>query len=897
MAALPQTLSCRFGYRRVDILPPSASLRDLRPEGEVALVGTQRWRYPALGNLLQRPPSHRSSGIATYYLAALCSGAAALFYQIVWSKTLSLTFGSTTQGAAAVIAGFMIGMGIGARVYGARGFSAGTPGRNYAYLEFGIAVLGLVLSPLLYYLPTLPSGSDFGTVLARYGLAVGVLFLPSALMGATYPALCRAVIATDSDLRDRLGPVYGFNTLGAALGAIVAGFVLIEAVGGRATIWIAATLNITAAILVMRAGSIRRTVAETSPKTPKSLAALGTIPAWLLVVAAGVAGFTTLSYEIIWFRAAKYLIGNSTYAMSIVLAVFLTGLGLGGLLEKRLARRAGLERDLIRVQFAIAVAAIVSAGLLYAAINWTPLREQLSVFSPIMTIREWPVRLGWTLVATIALLVPTTLLMGLSFPILITLVTRTVDRLGTGIGVVYLSSSLGSMLGTIVGAAVLLPTFGTMGGLKFTVAITLLLAIVLAAVSWRARRFNIVGVVGAAAVAIAALVLLPHTLDFQGELEGGTSRVIFSSEGDLATVKVTLADNGIWKGMTIDGYAIGIDRSLPRDITFKQLLLAHMPLVLHPSATSVLNIGLGSATTQASLASYDVWQRIDCLEISRDVVEAARHFDDGRSLDDPRTRLHVVDAMHFLRGKGESYDVIVADGKQNPQYPGNSSLLSREFFASAKSRLAPDGIMVQWIPLGFPPRAFDVMAKTFAAEFERMSVYYFPPEAVILVGGRSAPPMETPAVYPSRFVDDLSPYLIASPEQIVAGWVTDGDGLRSVLSGAAVNSWDHPILEFWPFRDFDPRKAMSDKGRNLELLERAGTKSQRHPTSMSVAPHMTTAAYIRRGFTELYRTGSPAEFANRLDSALVSYPDDPLALGLQDRLRQGPVALLHSGPR
>ncbi|HSG99220.1 MAG TPA: hypothetical protein VLB27_04165, partial [candidate division Zixibacteria bacterium] len=198
------------------------------------------------------PADTRSSLI---YLAALISGAAALIYQVSWIGMLSMTFGSTTLASAAVIGAFMLSMGLGARAYDRISRRFTNPFRFYGLLEVGIAATAAGVSSLIHALPgvyaALAGGPEAvsGNAFLRLALAFILLLVPCLLMGATFPALCRAAIASRSALNRHLGPIYGLNTLGAALGALLAGLILIELVGRQASIWIAGLGNLAAAAI------------------------------------------------------------------------------------------------------------------------------------------------------------------------------------------------------------------------------------------------------------------------------------------------------------------------------------------------------------------------------------------------------------------------------------------------------------------------------------------------------------------------------------------------------------------------------------------------------------------------------------------------------------------------
>ena len=283
------------------------------------------------------PERHASTPVTTLYLFAFLSGMAALVYEVAWTKMLTLTFGRTTLAASAVVGGFMAGMGIGAWLYHRAQGGRLNAIRLYASLEIGIALTTALLTLGFSALPNLfvavsgaiPAGLPMS--LFRVGFVLVILLLPAALMGATYPALCAVLIRTREDAGRHLGPIYGLNTIGAAIGALIAGFVLVEQLGLRGSVWAANLINLGVGAAAWQVGRSASSDAYRPATLNDANALLPTyLPRRITAVVLFGSGFATLAYEIVWFRALRYLFGNSTYAFTIMLVVFLLGLGLGG---------------------------------------------------------------------------------------------------------------------------------------------------------------------------------------------------------------------------------------------------------------------------------------------------------------------------------------------------------------------------------------------------------------------------------------------------------------------------------------------------------------------------------------------------------------------------------------
>ena len=183
------------------------------------------------------------------------SGAAALIYEVVWTRLLTLQMGHGIAAASTVLAAFMGGLAIGAAIAGRRGgrLSPERALRVYAGLELTIGVLALLLPVALTavrpLLVTAYADGQGGASFAFLRLATSVLLLalPAAAMGATFPIASRWTVRGASSAAQEAGGLYAANTLGAATGAVLAGFVLIPALGLNGATWVGVALNITAA--------------------------------------------------------------------------------------------------------------------------------------------------------------------------------------------------------------------------------------------------------------------------------------------------------------------------------------------------------------------------------------------------------------------------------------------------------------------------------------------------------------------------------------------------------------------------------------------------------------------------------------------------------------------------
>jgi spermidine synthase len=763
---------------------------------------------------LDQPQGQRLLTLLVYAMAFL-SGAAALVYEVVWSKMLALTFGGSTLAASAVIAGFMGGMGIGAWLYHKVAARTRQPLQFYGYLELGIGFSAAAITLVMYRLPTwlvwlidiVPAGAPLA--IARFAVVFLLLVPPAVCMGATFPALCAVLIRSSRTLDRHLGAIYGINTLGAASGAVLAGLYSIERFGLTRSVTIANGLNLSIAVasflLAMRWAGSQSASAEDDAQPLRTELPKQVTGAVLLG-----SGFTTLGYEIMWFRGLRYLVGNSTYALTIVLVVFLIGLGCGSLALGWLLRRFRPERLLAWSQWATMLLALETVAAAQFAMSLPVERQWFSIFSSGYRLHSWEWRLAVDAAMAGAVMLPAALVMGLSFPLASRLFLGDLRSLGRGVGTAYLLANLGSILGSLTAAIWLLPAWGTIGGTRVLAAVNWLLGSgIFLATRQRASVSSAVAAAGVTGVFLWGLAVwqLPSRLTLQGE-SGVYDRaqVIFADEGDLATVHVL--DDPIRPGaraMTIDGCLIGCTQEFLDWLYLKQALLAHLPMLLDSRLEETLNIGLGSASTLSILATYPQVKRLDCVEINAGVVEGAKeYFPEGAVFDDPRVHVEVEDALHYLLRSQRQYDAIISDGKQNPDYPGSSTMLCHDFYRYACDRLSPRGLFVQWLPTGTLHAEFITAMRNCCDVFPYVSVFYFPESDIIVVGSRE-PLTDRPRLTEEEFQKLSShPALAAFPlpraESFLAHFVCDKQQLMAVLPPGPLSTWDHNFLEFADFK-------------------------------------------------------------------------------------------------
>jgi spermidine synthase len=746
------------------------------------------------------------------YVFAFVSGFAALSYQVAWTRMLSMTFGSTTLAAGAVVAGFMGGMGLGAWLYHRVGDRDASAIRAYALLEAAIGLTAVVFTLLYLRLPeifaasarALPAVVD--SPLVRVAGVALLLVVPASCMGATYPALCRALIHSADDVDRRLGWIYGINTLGGALGSIVAGFVLIEAIGARGVVSLSVVFNLSVALasLFLWRRTRRGTLGPDPSEVDEALSS--SLPTWVTGIVLFGAGLATLGYEIVWLRALHYLLGPGTYVLSGTLAIFLIGLGLGGVLYRAALRLGRPEWSLGFAQLFVAILALAAMAAENAILSSPALFDRVSAFGRGAASVHWTQGLGTGLGIAVLLLLPATLWMGLAFPLASRLFLGRVRVLTARTGLAYLLSNLGSIVGAIGAAAWVLPALGTVGGTQLFAGVNVALGL-LVLLHGPARRVRVAG------VALSLLIVmvgsqLPERLRFEPQVirdNPGKSVRLFEEESELGTVQVFS-----WKGtpdslaMSIDGVLIGGTKNWNERLHSKQRLLAHLPMSLDRNIRHTLNLGVASGSTLDALGRYPWVETLDGVEINPAVLRGTRSFREAAILEDPRTEVFAEDAVHYLLRTDRRYDLIINDAKESVKFSGSSRILSDELYRYARDRLTECGLFTQFIPTTHPTASLRLILRTFVGVFPETEIFLDAPNAMMLIGSRC--PIGD-RLRPDRadlaaagVLPEIEGVYVQDAATLPALWVSHGRELDEVIGAGPINDWDRLPLEFWSFR-------------------------------------------------------------------------------------------------
>jgi spermidine synthase len=768
------------------------------------------------------------TGFGVLLICFFLSGATGLIYQVIWMRMLGLVFGHTVYAITTVLSAFMAGLALGSFLFARISARLRNLVATYGWLEIGIG-LYCALIPLLLWVAAsvylaLHRTFDFSYdafSFLQFLLVFVLLLVPTTMMGGTLPVLSQALARDQEGLARRVGLLYSTNTFGAVLGVVLGGYVLLPAFGTRATIAIAVAGNLVVGALAIVWSRRRRLAEPAAAEAPAAggkavRAVAGSALAFLAmpsaarwtVLALGISGAVSFAYEVAWTRALALVIGSSTYAFSAMLVAFLVGIAAGSALYSwLLGRQRSTPQTFALIQVGIAVAVILvllvferMPELFLVALRWSdaPAFVQFLQF----------------LVSAAALL-PSTLLIGATFPCAVGVAARA-SHVGQDVGDVYAVNTIGAIVGTVVTGFLLIPAFGVHGTLKIGVAVNLLVAGGLIALTAAPRPAWRWGALGAATATALVVLLLPawdqrvmsagpavygksYTTAAQQRGVGEvlrSQRILFYRDGRSGTISVNQEGQHIFlrtNGKIDAGTAIDMPT---------QLMSGHLPMLLHPGPRRALVIGLGSGITVGAVAKHPV-EAVDVVEIEPAVVEASRFFAPihGNVLADPRVRTVIADGRNFLLTAPGRYDVIISE-PSNPWIGGLASLFSLEFFQMARDHLEPGGVMLQWLQgYNLDPEDFRMVVATFRTVFPSVSIWNTIFGDYLLLGRVEPTPIDLAALKARVETNpgvwgDLDRFGIQGWSGILGYFMLGEDDTARFTAKAGLNTDDRLPLEF-----------------------------------------------------------------------------------------------------
>ena len=743
-----------------------------------------------------------ASGKALPWAPALMlfvSGAAALVYQVLWIKQLSLVVGVEVYAITSGISAFFAGLALGGWAFGRFADRLQRPVLFYALLELGVAALGIAATHGLGM-----AAGPFARLSEQVGLLAWLLpFLlvgvPAFLMGGTLPVLVRALAPAADNLGRAGGRLYAANTAGAIGGTLLSAFVLIPALGVKGSAYAAAGLNLLA---LLGALAYARTHIACAVAAPTAQATRENKHSRLPLILYAIAGGVALGYEVVWTQSIVQFMSTRTFAFAVVLATYLTGLVLGSALY---ARRADRIRDPWGV-FGLLIAAAGFLALLEIAVlgRWLiMLQTQAEQAVHLLGGDGLSGMSARFAVAALCIVFVPTLLLGAAFPLALRLSVDS-GHVGRDVGAVVALNTLGGIIGVLLTGFVLIPQLGlirTLGVLAIVAA-----GIGLAAVlrGRHVKKDNRRGVIVVALASLVLVIAVPPSRLAQLMPGARNGTLAFYKEGRGGTVAVVTQGKAgnVFNRLYIQGVSNTGD-AMP-SLRYMRLQ-ALLPLLIHNGEPrSALVIGMGTGITAGALLQYPALEHRVVAELLPTVIQAAPLFKGNYNApEDSRLDIRLRDGRQELLRSEQAYDLITLEPPP-PSASGVVNLYSRDFYALAAQRLQPQGIVAQWLPL--PTQNLEdsqALVRSFLDVFPHASLWTTEFHEMLLVG--SLAPMELDVERISQRFEQatvrsaLAEVGIVSPASLLSTYVTDRAGLERFAGQAQAVTDDKPLIEYAPW--------------------------------------------------------------------------------------------------
>ncbi|MFC1639468.1 fused MFS/spermidine synthase [Gemmatimonadota bacterium] len=818
------------------------------------------------------------------------SGASALVFETLWFFQAGIAFGNSVWASSLVLAGFMGGLALGSAIAVRRGDRLGPPIRTYAVLEIVIAVSGVLL------VWTLPSMGTVATPLLqpfldvpwvlnplRLLFAFSLLLVPSTAMGLTLPLLTQALVKADPNFGRVLGRLYGWNTLGAVAGAVLAEILLVELLGIRGSAFAAGALNLLAAASALLLVKSLRQPSTVKEEVGTEIFQWTKGARWL--GAAFLSGFSLLALEVVWFRfLLLYVIGTSL-SFSVMLAVVLAGISLGGLFASVWLRKdAGAHRYAVSVAFAAGVFCTATYGLFPNVVGFFGVRALRGISD--------------VLIVSAPLMFPVSFLSGIFFTLAGAALRKTCPSATTTTGILTLANTTGAAVGAFAGGFFLLPV----AGIESSFLVLSVLYGVIALLVLKKGTLASPYVYSAIGTYIVTMALFPAGAMPRHHLTTAAARWAGDNEWQVVEYREGLSETIIYveelmfeKPQFLRLVTNSLSMSSTRFNARRYMkLYVYWPVAIHPNPKTALLISYGVGSTAKALTETESFEEIDVVDISRDVLEMnSIVFPDSNEnpLHDPRVSVHIEDGRYFLRTTDKSFDLITGEPPP-PEIATVVNLYTQEYFQLIYDRLNEGGIVTYWLPLhSLSDRSAKAIIKAFSNVFSDASLWHGWREDVMLVGTRGAhgpvplDHLERQWQEP-QIAAEMKSDGIENPDQLGALFIGDSDYLDELTEGVL------------PLVDNFPKRILADS-----VLGHGASQLYASMTDTDAArARFTTSSLIRDLWPEplIERTIPYFEFQRILES-LIDVSGHPLARDMNDLhlvLSQSPLtapALWHMG--
>ena len=822
------------------------------------------------------------------------SGCSALLFETLWLRLSGLVFGNSVWSAALILSSFMAGLGLGNGIAASLKLWRRRPLHVYAILETAVAIFGCTIVFALPHVgewmrPLFQALWNHDSVLngLRFFLSFLILLVPTTAMGLTLPVLLDDRVLRRHDFAQAIGLFYGANTLGAVAGALLGEAFLVQALGLLGTSLVAGFLNCTAAAIAWFVAGRDKIDSEIATEEPQVRLGISYQLPWRLLFVSFSAGGLLLCLEVVWFRFLRLYVANSPTAFSIMLAVVLAGIGLGGLVAGAFHRRLARLNHFLPIVLLLAAIATLLAYLFFPG---PALQKSANAFY----LDAWN-EIG---LLSLALMFPAAFLSGILFPSIAARVQAIVEDRMNSIGITTLFNTAGAAVGPLFAGFVLLPIIGFERSLLLCAAVYAVLALIVSErASWSITKPTSLAMLALYVVVIVIIAFFPyrrdeeHLANARAPFEQDGEHLIKKIEGTADTLQLLrsdfLGEPYYYRLLT---NAFSMSATTPKSQRYMRSF-AYLPLALRPESEDALLICYGLGATADALVRNSQLKHVDLVDISKEVFQLADYQsgpDYSNPLRTPAVKTSVQDGRFFLQANPRRYDIITGEPPP-PKVAGAVNLYTQQFFSLIKSRLKENGIVTFWLPI-YQLRVDEVKAilRAFHNAFPNASVWASADEEWIMMGingpGKKVEEGDVRRLWQDANTRaDLVRIGLEVPEQLAALFLMDSDEIDRLTQDTK------PLTDLYP-------KRLSDLPADLTAIHNFAW------TYMEAAPaarRFRTSPLIETIWPEAMKTGLDPFFIVR-EERFLSMMKEPNRFAEIDlylrgsRLRVPLLEVLHS---
>ena len=626
------------------------------------------------------------------FILYFISGFTALLYQVAWQRMLGLFSGSDVRSVTIIVASYLLGLGLGNLLGGS--ISDRLTNRKcvmvYGYCNLGIACFAIASRFIFYDLLFLRLQYLAQSLVVTLGIVFISLLIPTVLMGISLPMLSRAINRSAEGAASSIGLLYGFNTLGSGLGTLISGWYIVGTLGYARTVYLGAVFSFVVGVsaLVLASRFPNRTLEEDKLNISSKLSSDRSLKSWYILIF--LAGFTAISWEIIWFRVLDIALQSNAYTYGHLLAFVLIFSAIGSAIgAKAIALIRHPRKVFLTIQGIISLysaIAIWGIGLYWQA---HPGLRSDEGFVDLNNIGA-EVLFKYLVIPGVITIVPS-LLMGFYFPLVQKAVQQDSGKIGRRVGFIYLTNILGNTLGSLLTGLVLIDLLGTAGSVRLLIVIGLCFLLAL-------RQNLLRNALTTALIIISAItiIIFPNNNRLWAALHAVDPQAYFIVAEDSTSVAAIAETDGRGKLLA--------SGQVQANFPYLHIhgLLGSTPALLHPNPEKVMIIGLGSGGTPHTIGVNPKTEKIKIIELLGAELPVLQEYalePAGEPLqylfNNPRYEIIVGDGRRELIVSDEKFDIIEADAIQ-PWRSRAGMLYSQEFFQEVRKRLKPGGFFVQW---------------------------------------------------------------------------------------------------------------------------------------------------------------------------------------------------------